>query len=169
IAFSSTPVSSTLSFPAPAALRDSRLRLSDMCDVVLGSMSRALVALVLSMPRGLAGRSSAVDRTRSRSKLAFTVFVSRFVAWVNETLRQPDAAWTITHGSWMPTHHVRRTGSARRASHDHNTSNRSEPRAESPRGPSRVAIDEKRNPDQRGPARDSGRDPRGRPARRAAG
>jgi len=153
-------------FPAPAAPRDSRLRLSDLREIVLAMLSRTLTALV---PFTTHGPTRRVDRTPGRSMLAFNALVARLAALGSQMSRQPVPVWTITRECRTPKNRGAGQHSMSATADHHNYQNRSEPGAESPPGLSEAAYDETRNTYQRNAARDARRHPRGRSARLAAG
>jgi hypothetical protein len=154
-----------MSFPAPAALRDSQLRQSDLREIVLAMLSRTLTALVPSMTHGPVERA---DRTPSRLPLALNAVKASLAGIVRKTWRQPAAVWTITHEE-RTTQNLGSSQHSLSAVPHHTNYNCPEPRAESPRGTSGAANDETRTTHQRSGARNPRRDPRGRSARRAAG
>src|SRR3569833_2926344 len=140
----------SLVFSRPQPLGDSSelagAQRRSMADAVLAM----LIALVLLPLRGLMQQA---DRTSPRMLL--------------EPL-QPDATWTITADGATPF----KRAAARLVRRVHRTwpahnllQSRSAPSTESPGKWSRSSINEKRDSDQREPARNASRNPRGRPAR----
>ena len=153
-------VVTTLAFSSAEIPRsDSRRDFGDLrvfLAVAVPAMFRALVLLTV---RGL---SQWADRTSLRKKL---MALGAAPASRASDGAQPEPTWTITPATRTSPSRDAAIGPrpARRATHHFNFRH-----ARPDESPGRWIVpdtDEKRNPDQREPARNAGRHPRGRPAR----
>jgi hypothetical protein len=135
--------------------RDSGREVGDWRASLAEAVLAMLRALVLFTVRGL---SQWADRTSFRNQLNAAGAIALDGA-------QPEPTWTITPNTGTPLSRDAAPGRdpARRATH-HFSIRRPRP-DESPGRLGMTGTDETRNPDQREPARNAGRHPRGRPAR----
>lgn len=157
-------------------------RLCILATLPLLAAARLAVRLDLPLrPRRLntmTGRSSSarcdaptatIDRTQVRSLWATTADSPIPSASGTGVVRLPDAAWPITHHAQTPLHQERRrvVNERVRVFRTHLSHRPSAPE-ESPWYALAAGSHEARNSHQCEPARDAGRDHRGRPTRRAA-
>jgi hypothetical protein len=161
-------VTSVASLSVPAAPRDSLRGPNVRRLEALDAVSSVLRAFVLLPVFGLRALRALVDRTSNRSSLN-SIRDTRRASTLDSRVSsaQPVLPWTITRLHSTPFQSAALSTDRRRAAATNFLLRRYAPSAESPEAGFVVDINETRNPNQREPARDAGRHPRGRPARRA--